>query len=166
MLWLFLVLLMILIFTLSWVLFIPVVILIDSEEKTYQIRQKGIFTIDLATGEGFKFRFKVMGMKVKSDNQKKEKKTAPKKRKRKIKRPIVLLRKCMRALSIKTLSVDIDTDDVVLNAKLIPFAFFLSNTSQNRYININFEGRIFIYLLAELQLYLILLAFVKHLLKR
>ncbi len=167
MLWLFFILLLILIFSLLWVLFTPVIILINSESKAYQVRQKGTLAIDLVPEEGFKFRFKVMGMSVNTDDQKKrKKKKARKKRKWKIKQPMKLLRKCMKALTIKVLNVELDTDDVVLNAKLVPLAYFLSNESQNRHIHINFEGRLFIYLLAELRLHLILLAFVKHLLKR
>ncbi|GAB5522524.1 MAG: hypothetical protein Roseis2KO_03960 [Roseivirga sp.] len=140
--------------------------MVDSERKTYQIRQKGTFSVDLAPAEGFKLRFKVMGTSINSDDRKKKKKKARKRRKWKVKQPMKLLRKCMKALSIKALRLDIDTDDVALNAKLIPLAYFLSNESQNRIVNINFEGRLFIYLMAEIRLYLILLAFVKHLLKR
>lgn len=108
-----------------------------------------------------------MGMSVNSDDRKKKKKKkARKKHKWKVKQPMKLLRKCMKALTIKVLNVDMDTDDLVLNAKLIPLAYFLSNERQNRHININFEGQFFVYFLAELRLHLILIAFVKHLLKR
>ncbi|MCE7994004.1 MAG: hypothetical protein HEP71_18590 [Roseivirga sp.] len=121
--------------------------------------------MDLVPDEGFKVRFKVIGISLKFD-EKREVKKSEKQRKRRIKHPVQLLRKCMKALSIKALNMDIDTDDVVLNAQLIPLAFFFSDSKQNRYIHINFEGRFFLYLLAQIRLNLILIAFVKHLLKR
>lgn len=164
MLWLLFALLLIVICLLLWILFQPVIILIDTDSEIYQIRQKGTFAIALK--DNLKFRFKVMGIEVKPGSDKrKQRKKSRKGRKRAPSHRFQLLRSCLTAIRVRKLIVDIDTDDVVLNAQLIPLAWFLSNKDEDRLCNINFEGTLMIYLLIEIRLYLILKAFVKHTLK-
>ncbi len=76
------------------------------------------------------------------------------------------MQRCLKSLTLKDLIVDIDTGDVILNAKLVPAAYLINNMTHNALVNINFEGRLQFVLRMELRLYIILLALIKDLIKR
>lgn len=75
---------------------------------------------------------------------------------------LTLLTRSLKCLTIKKLNINIDSGDVVMNAKLIPIAYFLS-TQNNMQVNINFQGDVYGYLEAKIRLRVLVSAFIKHL---
>jgi hypothetical protein len=76
----------------------------------------------------------------------------------------VLIQKIIQSICIKRFQVDIDTDDVVMNAQLIPAFVFLSPDSVR--LSANFEGRVYARLLAEVRLYRLVWAFLEFFTKK
>ncbi len=68
-----------------------------------------------------------------------------------------LLKGILRSITIKKLALDIDTDDVVYNAKLVPLCYSLSRGPVS--LNMNFHGRVYACFNAEIKLYKIGWAF-------
>jgi len=85
--------------------------------------------------------------------QKKEQKEKPKPKEKKKRKPtnyrknIDLVKKIMRSFKVKKCRVVLDTDDYVLNAYLFPVFYFLNN--KNRQFSINYQGKVECHLLIE-----------------
>lgn len=151
-------------------LVVPVIVEFNSESGTLSIGQRFTLSMVLMIEEGFSVMVKVFGLKLKTSGRKKPKKKAREKRKKtKVRMPgskRVLLKGIVKSVTIRKLHLDIDTDDVVLNAQLIPLAYFLTNRASNRRFNINFQGVVLVQFILEIRLYLILIALAKSSLKR
>jgi len=132
-----------------WLLFGPVVIQADTENSNYRASLPGVFSVRIISVEGlFNLRFRIFFFPFTIDpfragkKEKKEKKTERKRKNRNRKIDArKLLKKSGRVLKVKKLKMDVDTDDVVLNAWLIP-AFSVVN-NQNIHLQANFEGRMY-----------------------
>lgn len=75
-----------------------------------------------------------------------------------------LARKMVCRIDLRKVIVNIDTDDVVLNAQLIPVCVLLS--SRNRDFGVNFYGRFYFHLEATVYLYQLLYEFISFKLKQ
>jgi hypothetical protein len=127
-----------------WLLFVPVIVYTNTDRNRYFLGLPGIFKAvvvedqDLFHIRGWIFfiPFKFNPFKQK----KKERKEKPT-RKKKSKWPSAnfrTVRGVMRALRIRKLELDIDTDDFTLNAWLVPV--FSAVNQENVCMQVNFEG--------------------------
>jgi len=142
-----LVILLILIFAF---LFTPIIFYIDTEQKRYEIFQAPVFrffvTIENNT---IKPKLKLAGITIplKSGKPKAEKKKKPKTKSRFKKSTAAwrfLVGKILRSFKIRRAIVDLDTDDVVLNAQLVPV--FLAISQGPFHLTSNFAGRVYFHL--------------------
>lgn len=146
------ILLIALVFLLTWIMLAPVILFINTELDRYQLSLPGVIHAGLVYKNGLlhikgwiffiPFRFNPFRIRRK----KKEKKDQAKKiRKKSNKRrlPIRSMREALGAFRIKKLHMDIDTDDFMLNAWLVP-AFGAVNNGRNVQMQVNFEGHMFL----------------------
>ncbi len=153
--------LIVILFIVSWILLMPLVIDVDTARTSYRVYQTGTFLFSFE--KDFKPRLRVMGLSVpiSQHKQKKAKAKSLEKKKNKISihRVRVLIRKIFQSICIKQFHVDIDTDNVVLNAQLIPALVVFSRGPVQ--LSVNFEGRVYARLLAEVRLYRLAWAFLE-----
>jgi len=75
-----------------------------------------------------------------------------------------LIKRIFRSITLRWLHLNVDTDNVVLNAQLIPVCLFLSRGPV--YVTTNFDGRVYASLRAEVKVYRIGWAFLLFSLKQ
>jgi hypothetical protein len=150
-----------------WIVFIPVVIVVDSLKGQLEIMQRATFKLRL----GFTVppELRIFGVKttlVTTGGRKSRKTSGGKTRKinRSVGSWLFLLRGCLRSLSLRKLIMDLDTGDVVLNAQMAPVMFFLSGN--NVALSTNFNGRMYLYSEIELRLNKLLWTWVLFLTKK
>lgn len=140
-------LLILLILFLVWLLLGPVVLLIDTDHNRYHLALPGIFKVAVVpTEELFHIRGWIFFWPFKfypfRRRKRKPGKTArtPVKKRRFIKSPVGIgtAMEAIRTIRIRRLELDLDTDDFILNAWLVP-AFSLLNGGNTR-LRVNFEG--------------------------
>ena len=172
--WIFLCLLSLVIILLLWVLFVPVYILIESERNLYQIRQAGTVSISFHPDKKPLFRFSIFGFpiptggkdrsgKKKKDKKKKDKKSGPPFQ-RSGHAWLYLIKGLIKSFRVSFFRASIDTDDVVLNAQLVPVAMLLSRGPVN--ISTNFQGVNYLSLEIRLRLNKVAWAFIRFLTKK
>lgn len=132
---------------LSFVLWTPIMLIIDTTMRQYEVRMWGIASCNLRFEEYKPLLFlNVLGWKKKIDPfEIKEEKRIPKKQKTQKTKKQMSFQKVMRkgkavlrSFTVKYLYIDMDTDDYVLNGLLYPAALTLSR--ENRTLRINFVG--------------------------
>ena len=151
----FWVIILIIIVFIAWLLITPLVININTLEKQYFISLKGLFKLKLEfTGDFFKIRIwtpvwtsLIDPQEPKKKKPKKEKKEK-KKKKKKRKTPqenltlinviLKIMKLTFNSFELKRLSANLDTENYVLNAQLIPVFGFINKGNIN--LNINFTG--------------------------
>jgi hypothetical protein len=150
MIWLILPLVFVLL--LLWILLGPVMLCINTERKLYQLMLPGVIQARAIYSEGtlhikgwiffIPFRFHPFRIKAK---KKERKAKSPGKNKRSVKKigDLRSLKEAFGAFRIKKLHVDMDTDDFMLNAWLVP-AFATVNNGRNIEMQVNFEGTLFL----------------------
>ncbi len=156
----------VLVATLLWLLFGPVIIFVNTKTNKYHLSLPGIFKAAVVPSKGLvqvrvwiffiPFRFDPFSMK-KKDN--KEKKPGRKKKRFRISGGLNMARNLLHAIRIRKLHLDIDTDDVILNARLIPV--FSAVNSRNIRMQANFEGNASLLLDVRTRLGALLWAFIK-----
>ena len=130
---------------LFWMLVGPVMLQIDTVRQRYRAGLPGVLTARVVPSDGLFFlRFWLFFVPIKIDpfrqrNRRRKKKDRKSVKKKKSRFGIHSTRKILRAIRIKRLELDLDTDDFPLNAWLIPL-FSVANTHQNVNMRINFEG--------------------------
>jgi hypothetical protein len=144
---------------LLWILFCPVIIFVNTVNNQYHLMLPGIFkAVVVPSPELFyvrgwiffiPFKYHPFRGKRKKKKEKPEKKPK-KKRPRRIGGNVRLLTDAVASFRIRKLRLDLDTDDFMLNAWLVP-AFSLVN-SKNIQMRVNFEGNSS--LLLELRIHL------------
>ena len=143
------VLISLLILLLLWILVAPVIILLDTANNRYLLALPGIFKAMVVPSEHlFHIRGRILFIPFtynpflrKPDKKKKDKKdeeSTKKRRPKKIFRDLKLVIHILGSLRIRKLKLDIDTDDFILNAWLIPV--FSIVDSENIQMRANFEG--------------------------
>ena len=133
---------------LLWILLIPVSLILSTDTNRYLVMLPGIVKMAAVPAEGlFKIRgwiffipFKFDPFRTKKTKKKKSREKPVKKRKsRKISGNVQMIIEAIRAIRIRKLLLDIDTDDFMLNAWLVP-VFSYVNTEDIQ-MTANFEGR-------------------------
>jgi hypothetical protein len=156
-------------FFLLWLLLVPLVIFVDTVSNRYCLTLPGIFrAMVVPSGELFQvkgwilfipYRFNPFKMRRR---KRKEKNTVRKKRKkfRVPKGGIGMAGDMIRTIRIRALDLNIDTDDFMLNAWLVP-AFSFINTPNTR-LRVNFEGDATLLLDMRIRLGALLWAFIRN----
>ncbi len=137
---------------LVWMLLGPVIIFLDTGSNQYRISLPGVVTLMVvANGDQILIRGWIFFVPFKFDPFKKRKQTKKKdpartvtKKSKKRSASIRMFRKVVAAFRIRKLLLDIDTDDVLLNAWLVP-AFSMVNSAQIQ-MQVNFEGTAYLHL--------------------
>lgn len=167
-LWIIIGVFLLIILVLAWIIFIPVILFADTASHRYSVHQLLTFSLAFTPKDSQWIRFKIFGINV-SSVQAKEKARPKKKEKKETKqkaKPLAsyvrLFKRSLKSLTIKKLVIDLDSGDVVANAKLYPLAILVSN-GRNSQMHINFQGQVYAHLEAELRLYVVVGAFIKHL---
>lgn len=132
-------------------LFSPIVVYIDTEKNRYVVTQFPVICFSIRVEQNFLTpHFKLLGLNI--PITKKEKAQPPPKTKQtkssKFKKSIhawrFLAENMMRSFTLKKFVLDLDTDDVVLNAQLVPLFLFASGGL--RTLTTNFNGRVYLHL--------------------
>lgn len=145
---------------LLWILLGPVILTLDTAGNLYRFILPGVVSVSLVPAAGFfhlriwiffvPFRLDPLKMKKNSKGRnkreekemKKDAEKIKKKRKRKKGRfSMKKFRKLAGAIRLRTLKLDIDTDDYQLNAWLVP-VFAAVNSYDNVQLQVNFEGNV------------------------
>jgi len=162
-----LILLGILLVVVGWLVFWPWVLEIDTSRNTYQLYQKGTIRLWLTTG--FQLHMRIIGISVplkgdKKDHTATELAEPKKKRPFRIHRVLSLFKGIINSIKVNWFYLDLDTDDVVLNAQLIPVFYWMSRGPIH--LTTNFEGRVSSRLRVELKLYRMGWAFLLFFIKK
>lgn len=150
---------------LLFMLFIPIIIEINTIKKIYQLRISMIGSIDMMLSDKITFQLKLFGIKktfapFDAIRQQKEENTKSEIKTGEIKNiSTKKLFSLIRSFKVKRIYVNIDTKDYIQNALLFPL-FFLLNTKK-RQLSINYFGRNELILVIENNIYRILQAFFK-----
>ncbi len=135
---------------LTWILLAPVAFFVDTDGNKYLVSLPGIFSIAVVPDrELFYLRFRIFFIPyryhpfMKRSSKKKpmkepEEKPVKKKKKRRFPGGIGMVRELAGAFRIRKLYLNIDTDDVIVNAWLIP-ALSVINSGNIR-MQVNFDG--------------------------
>ena len=155
--------------TLLWILFGPVIIFINTDRNLYHVSLPGIFRASLVpSDELFYLRFWIFFLpytfhpfRSRRKGKKKGSARVPRKRsRRKIRGGIKTAADAVRSFRIRRLRMDIDTDDFMLNAWLIP-AFSMVN-NENLQLRVNFEGNLSLQLDMRTRIGTLLWIFIKN----
>ncbi len=150
MIWKLIILLLLLLF--CWILFAPVIVKVNTNLNNYRILLPGVFILKfepiekglfLIRGWIFMVPFKFNPFRMKEKKRPKKDSSKNKaKNKWRGKGNILKLKKASKAIRIRKLELDIDSDDFLFNAWLVP-AFSMVNRKKNIDLRVNFEGRLF-----------------------
>lgn len=152
MIWYILIALFVLLIT--WILLGPVIMRIDTDRNQYMFSLPGVVTAGIVHEEEhiyirgwiFFIPVKIDPFKQRRKRKKRTKEVSKKKKSRKSRRRMArMFRKMTRAIRIKRLELDLDTDDFPLNAQLVPLFALISN-QRNIQMQVNFEGNLFLHL--------------------
>jgi hypothetical protein len=142
----------------GWILFVPLVVDLDTARSVFQVYQPITFRFWMT--QDFCPRLRIFGITMPLGR------TAPKEpraKQKKKKKPVsaahlsVLVNRILASITVKRFVIDIDTGDVVTNAKLVPVFLWLSR--DRFHWATNFEGRVYASGLAEVKVYQIGWAF-------
>jgi len=147
------ILISLIIILLLWMMFVPVIIFINTDRDRYLLTLPGIFRAVLVpTPDFFYIRLWVFFLPIKIDplKIKKRKKgkaeNQVKSKKKSSKRfgNINIIQPAIQTFRIRKLWLDIDSNDFLLNAALVP-AFSMVNHG-NILMQVNFDGNLFLHL--------------------
>ncbi len=130
-----------------WMLFTPIVLIIDTTQGVYKVRWKGIASFEMSIQKDepilqlriwfWKKDFHLLESLSKSRKPDSEKKTEKRKpRKKRNWRRLGL--RLVRSFQVRQFAIKLDTDDYVLNSYLYPI-FHLLN-SKSLHLGINYQG--------------------------
>lgn len=135
-------------------LFLPIIIFIDTTSNQYYIRFKGVFKISFEKHdlEIFRLRLKILFFNfyfypLKAKTVKKDKKAIQHKLEKPKKH--IAIRKIIRFIrtfKVKNCLINIDTGNCILNAKLYPLFAFLNYNHGNFFINYQGQNQFFLVL--------------------
>jgi hypothetical protein len=133
-----------------WILLAPVILYVDTEDNRYYLAMPAIFRAEIVSSDilfhirgwilFIPYRFDPLRQMMKPRKKKKEKK--PKKKKsRNLSGGITMFRSLAGSIRVKKLMLDIDTDDFIRNAWLVP-VFSLVSNNENIQMRVNYSGSI------------------------
>lgn len=140
-------LLILLISLILGLLFLPIIICIDTTSNQYYLQLKGVFKIDFEKHEKEIFRIRINILffnfyfyPLKTKHFKKAKNTNKLKLEKQKKHiPFNKIIRVIKTFKIKKILINIDTGNCILNAKLYPFFVFLNYN--NGHYSINFQNQ-------------------------
>ena len=153
--------LLVFVLMLSYLLFSPLQIIIDSQQALYAIRWKGLMEAGLNLHlEEIAIRLKVFFWEKdlfplrRQPEPVSQQKIAKKKKKKSSLSPAWRKKvwKLLKSFEVKQFQLDLDTDNYIYNSYLWPVCYFLSN-HKNRQLSINYDGRVKVLVLIENRLY-------------
>ena len=153
---------------LLWILLGPVNVFVNTDNHCYYLALPGVFKAALVPSDGlFHIRgwilfipFRFDPFRRRKKKSKEVKKVRKKKRSKRRSGGIMWIRGVIRAIRIRDLQLDMDSDDFTLNAWLIP-AFSMINNERIR-MRVNFEGRSSLLLDLRTRIGVILWTFIRH----
>jgi hypothetical protein len=150
--------------TLLWLVFGPVIIFVNTRTSSYHLALPGIFKAAVVpSGELVRIRGWIFFIPFSFDpfntGSRKKKRPTSKKAWPRVTGGLTAARNLPRAFRIRKLHLNIDTDDVILNARLVP-VFSAINTEEIR-LQANFEGNTSLVLDVRTRLGAILWVFIK-----
>jgi hypothetical protein len=133
----------------------PVSLYLDTAQGRYEVFQRPVFRFFvMIKDETIVPRLQIAGVNIPLQSKREpppKKKREKSKRKAVFKRSVTawrfLIDRSLRSFDIKHAVVDLDTDNVVLNAQLIPLFFWASQGPVR--LNANFNGRVYVHLEAN-----------------
>jgi hypothetical protein len=135
---------------LTWLLVGPIILKLNTEQNHYQLMLPGIINARVVPSEGLStirgwiffvpFRLDLSKLK-RGKGKKKEEKDKKKKKVRNTMKGVRMIRSVPGAFRVRRLWMDLDTDDFMLNAWLIP-VFSTLNNERNIQMQVNFEGKL------------------------
>jgi hypothetical protein len=152
-----------------WILLVPVMILIHTDANRYSLTLPGLFTAKAVTGEDaflikgwilfVPYRFNPFAQRKKKEKKKKDRA----KKKRRFRIPsggLSLAGDALRSVRIRKLELDLDTDDFLLNAWLVPVFNVIS--FPNTRLRVNFTGESALLLDMRIRLGALLWVFIRN----
>lgn len=145
---------MVLLFVLSTIfilivslLFVPIVILIDTVSNQYYVQLKGLIKADFEKHDDYIFRIRMKVLlfnffiyPLKKKHLNNHNRTKNHHFEKSIKHPsISRIIRVIKTFKIKRIFIDLDTSDYILNAKLYPLFILINYNKDSFYIN--FQGR-------------------------
>ena len=158
---------------LLWILFAPLIIRVDSDNQRYSLTLPGIIRASVVPDEElFHIRLWVLFIPIKIDPVGKSMQKADGESKSKKKKPRGYLSKRMRArlmamkevwhsFRLKKLSLNLDTDDFILNSQLVPV--FTTMNSRDVNLMVNYEGDISLFMILKNRMISLLWIGIKYL---
>jgi len=152
---------------LLWILFAPLHLVCDTRSGRYYISQPLIFLFAFHPGNIPLFEMRLFGIKLPLDTGSKPARgpQPAKKRRKPFKRSVrawrSLIANILNSFRIKQLKADVDTGNVVLNAKLVPLMMWLSRGRAS--LKVNFEGRLHCQVRIEAYVYKMVWTFLRFL---
>jgi hypothetical protein len=133
---------------------VPIIVYVDTAEGRYEVKVKGLVTFSVEGRWPFRPQVKVLGMTVRQKARRGKEMKVEKRIKKEKKKTSFLSRKTFRAwwflisralrsFQIKSLVINIDTGDVVSNARLVPWFVLLSRGPLH--LQTNFQGHVFVH---------------------
>jgi hypothetical protein len=151
------IILVLLVFMILWVVFVPVYLRINTDVGQYEISQKGTLRFSFHPRESPALRLRVFGFGINMQKKARppslpasEKKKGKPAVKRSPRAWLDLQRGILRSLRLRKLECAVDLDDVVLTARLVPFLMLLNrgavsistNYVDRNFLRVEVEGRI------------------------
>ena len=162
-----LVLLGVILLIIVYLLFVPIVLFIDTEQNIYYLQLKGLATASIQADELeiikiklklLFFNFYVFPLKPKTTSPKVQKnKTIKKKSKKKEFKKVL---KVIKTFNVKQFKIDIDTGDCIFNAKLYPLLAMLNYKYGG--FHVNFQNKNVLLLVIENRPIRIIKSFINH----
>jgi len=136
---------------LVWILFGPVILSIDTNYGIYKLSLPGVISVRFDPGSTkypvrawlFFIPIRINPFSIQGKKTAKQQTNKPAKRKSSFKHGRKFAQRMLKVIRIKKLELDLDTDDFLLNAWLIP-AFAAVNNNNNINLQVNFEGLLFL----------------------
>lgn len=132
-------------------LFAPIVVYIDTEQNRYAVFQFPVLSFFLQVDRhALTPRFRLLGINIPLRKKERSKSEIRKKKEKKsrYKKSIhawrFLMERILQSFTIKRVVLDLDTDDVILNAQLVPLFLYASGGA--RKLSTNFNGRAYLHL--------------------
>jgi hypothetical protein len=162
-------LVIILVFVL-WIVFVPVSFTVNTSESRFEIRQPGTFVLAYKPGDTPAFNAMVFGFRIsgwRTAGSEKQKTGSGKKsrffRDKSFAAWWKFVRGLLQSFTVRKLIMDIDTGDVIWNAKLVPVCVLASRGKV--VMSMNFENRVFIDMTLVFFVYKAIWVFIKFIIK-
>ena len=152
-------------------LYAPINLYVDTDQNRYEIYQLPVFRFSVVhSADTFLPNLRLFGINIRVRGQQKKAsvKTKNTKTKRPFHRPLAswryLATRVITSFKVNQAVVDIDTDDVIVNAQLIPL--FMAVNNKHVHCSSNFNGRVYLHLEMSNQPARLLWIFIQFLIKK